>query len=326
MTKKKRYSNPYIQEIRRGAKDFLLWITGYYDDILPIAKPPANFIYPAQEIDLDPSKPIVTWINHCTFLLQIEGVSILTDPIWSERCSPISFVGPKRRHQPPIAIEELDSVDFVVISHNHYDHLDEKSVRLLHSHFPSIEWVVPKGVKAWFTRRGITRVSELDWWESKSYNMPDKKITLRVTGVPVQHHSGRGLFDADTSLWMGCVLEAIYRNKESKKAYFVGDTAYNEYDFKKIGKAFKGIDLSLCPIGAYTPSRFMRTVHASPDDAVKIHRDVQAKLSIGMHWKTFCLADEDIEQPPYDLYKAMKRHGLCPTTFIPLEPGEKSNW
>ncbi len=325
-SKKERYTNPYIQNIRRGAIDFFLWIIGYYDDILPLSKPPLNFLYPFPENELDPKEPLVTWVNHCTFLIEIEGVRILTDPIWSQRCSPIPFLGPKRQHEPSIALEELEGVDLVVVSHNHYDHLDEKTVRQLKQLFPSISWVVPKGLKSWFLRRGITKVAELSWWEEKVYQIPGKDILLKVTSVPAQHHSGRGLFDWNTSLWMGCVIEVLYRDGRVKKVYFVGDTAYNDYDFKKIGKRFPDIDLSLCPIGTYSPARFMRTVHSSPDDAVKIHRDVGAKLSIGMHWKTFRLADEHVHKPPYDLYLAMQKHGFCPSTFIPLEPGEKCNW
>lgn len=321
------FSNPYIGNIRRGFWDFLCWRCGHYKDLIPNMPPPEGFSYPIPEgLKRDESGPKVMWINHCTFLVEIDGVRILTDPIWGKRCSPIPFIGPKRRHDPPVKIEELKEIDIVLLSHNHYDHLDAKSVRALHKRFPDISWFVPAGLSDWFIRRGIHKVKELRWWQETLFEIEHKHTKLWISSVPAQHHSGRGLFDMNCSLWMGFVVQAIRENGDNKCFYFVGDTAYNQFDFKKIGERFSKIDLSLCPIGTYKPSRFMCTVHSSPEDAVQIHQDVKANLSIGMHWKTFKLSEEAEDRPPYDLYLAMKKVNLNPEKFLPLEPGVEINW
>lgn len=324
MRKSCKYTNPYIKNLRRGLIDVILWQMGYYNDILPRALPPKGFSYPLPPSETDPAKPCVTWINHCTFFIEIDGVRILTDPIWSKRCSPLQSIGPKRTHAPPIALNDLPKIDCILISHNHYDHLDAPTVKILHEHFPNIKWIVPKGVKNWFSKRKIHNVDELNWWEESLITFRD--LEIKITSVPCQHYSGRGLFDTNQTLWMGHVLEFLREKKVYKTLYFVGDTAYNPFDFKKIGAKFPKIDLSLCPIGTYTPGRFMRTVHSNPKDAVNIHQDVKANLSIGMHWKTFQLASEGIDQPPFDLYTEMKKSNLNPLQFLAIEPGVTINW
>ncbi len=323
---KRRYTNPYIGNIRRSPWHFLRWQWGHYDDVLPIVAPPEDFSYPIPNVELKADEPKVVWVNHSTFMVEIDGVRILTDPIWAKRCSPLSFFGPKRRHEPSISIDKLPEIDAVLISHNHYDHLDVTTVKALHKRFPQIKWFVPAGVAKWFEIRGIRNVKELRWWEETFLHIPSKMVKLWISAVPAQHHSGRGLFDANQSLWMGFVVKALRDQKDSKSFYFVGDTAYNKYDFKKIVEIFPKIDLCLCPIGTYTPSRFMRTVHSSPEDAVLIHQDVKSALSIGMHWKTFKLSDEGLLRPPYDLYLAMKKYNLTLEKFLPLEPGVEINW
>lgn len=321
-----KFYNPYIQNIRRRPLDFLLWKLGHYEDLLPHGKAPEGFSYPIPKIEVDADKPKVTWINHCTFLVEFQSFNLLTDPIWSERCSPVPFIGPKRWHKPPIELNHLPKIDMVLISHNHYDHLDRRTVSFLNKKFPKIIWIVPKGLRSWFYKMGAERVKELIWWEEKYYLFPMHKLELIVSSVPAQHHSGRGLFDANKSLWSGYVLRFIKRNEMKKSLYFVGDTGYNPYDFKKIGEKFKTIDLALCPIGTYKPYRFMQTVHLSPEEAVCIHKDVGASLSLGMHWKTFKLSEEEMHRPPYDLYLAMEKHKLNPATFLPIEPGVTVNW
>lgn len=253
---------------------------------------------------------------------------ILTDPIWSERCSPFRFIGPKRTHPPGIALSGLPKIDVVLISHNHYDHLDKKTVLSLSRLFPHIAWFVPRGVKQWFDRLGISPVYELGWWEerelycdrSQSVNMP-----LKLTAVPAQHFSGRSSLGHNSSLWVGWVIESD-PNGTKKKCYFVGDTGYNPFDFVSIGVHFGPIDLSLIPIGTYRPRAFMRDVHIDPKESVRIHKDVGSLLSIGMHWKTFCLSDEPLDRPPYDLYLAMQEAGMDFSKFLVLDPGEKVNW
>lgn len=322
----KRFQNPYILNNRRRSLHYLLWHLGYYEDILPVRVTPQDFKYPLADTKICPATPKVKWIGHCTFLAEAYGLTILTDPIWSKRCSPLPLLGPKRQHDLCTKIEDLEKVDIVLISHNHYDHLDHPTIKKLHKHFPNIIWVVPKGLKKWFKRRKIHHVKELNWWENHRIALGDNLPHLTFHSVPAQHNSGRGFFDRDKTLWMGHVLEISPQKDVSKTLYFVGDTAYNPFDFKKIGERFPQIDLCLCPIGTYKPERFMRTVHSSPEDAVSIHSDVSAKLTVGMHWNTFRLSYEDQYAPAYELFREMKKRGLDHSSFIAIEPGDEVNW
>lgn len=286
----------------------------YRDTIDPVA--PVHYRYPVNPPPFNPQAPWAQWINHTTYLIQIQGKHLLTDPIWSERCSPLSFIGPRRSHAPALALKDLPQIDYVLISHDHYDHLDRKTVLKLHEQFPNILWIVPKGVRAWFKRQGIERVQELAWWEEIQIDS-----SFKVTSVPSQHFSGR--FKMNKTLWCGYVVEALLA---SKRLYFVGDTGYNPKDFKSIGEKWKSFDLSLIPIGAYSPRAFMSAVHVDPKDAVNIHREVGSKLSLATHWKTFRLSDESINQPPFDLYLSLQKAGVHPAEFLAIEPGSKVNW
>ncbi len=315
LQKKYRYINPHVSKIRRSLFDLFLWKAGFYKDAHPIPVVPSSFSYPLPEAPLNPHAPRVTWINHSTFLIQIEGTHLLTDPIWSERCSPLKNLGPKRHHLAPLEIADLPKIDYVLISHNHYDHLDKKSVRKLHTLFPSLTWFVPSGVKKWFLSEGINNVVELGWWEEATVE------GLKFTLTPAQHYSGRCGYDLNRTLWGGWVVES-----SAKRFYFVGDTGYNPHDFKQIGKKWGFMDLSLIPIGCYRPRKFMSPVHVEPKDAVRIHQEVGSKLSLGMHWKTFHLADESPHEPPYDLFLALQEGGIDPLTFLAVEPGYSVNW
>lgn len=310
-----KFKNNYISDTRRRFFDFLLWTVGYYRDEHHI-EVPFDFNYPFPTTPFDESKPWAQWINHSTYLLSLQGRHFLTDPIWGERASPVSFLGPKRKIPPAVAMKDLPVIDYVLISHDHYDHLDNHSVEELHRLYPKILWIVPQGVKRWFTDKQIHNVVELAWWQTI-----DVGSAFKITSVPSQHFSGRMFFDR--TMWAGYVVEDLM---EKKQFYFVGDTGYNSYDFKEIGKKWKSFDLSLIPIGAYSPRFFMSPVHVEPKDAVQIHQDVQSKLSLGMHWKTFNLADEPMHEPPYALYLALKEAKLDPATFLPIEPGTKVNW
>lgn len=311
-----RFVNPYAPDVRRKLSDLLLWGLGHYDEPTETNPVPGDFKYPLPQSALNPEQPTACWINHSTFLVAHEGVHFLTDPIWSTRCSPVNFCGPIRRHPAAIPLEKLPSLDYVLISHDHYDHLDSSTVKQLHRRQPHITWVVPQGLKKWFHRRGIERVVELAWWESAPLN-PD----ITITAVPAQHFSGRTMIDANQRLWVGYVIQF-----PKKRLYFAGDTGYNTYDFRKIGKNWNGMDLSLIPIGSYKPRKFMSPVHIEPHDAVEIHQEVGSKLSFGMHWKTFHLSDEEWNRPPYDLYLAMQAKGLDPLTFLAADPGHVINW
>lgn len=317
MTKK--FLNPHILTTKRNFFHFLLWCVGYYKDPQPVKPIPQDFSYPNPCEVVNVNQPQVTWVNHSTFWVQAYGKSILTDPIWNKRCSPLPFLGPKRKLTARPACESIQHLDYVIISHNHYDHLDKPTIlQLVHEH-PACVWIVPKGIKKWFIRVfsiPSKQVIELDWWENFYAE------GLIFTATPAQHFSGRGLFDHDHTLWMGCVIE--FQNR--KRLYFAGDTGYNDHDFKTIGQKFGGMDLSLLPIGAYAPRKFMQPVHVNPQEAVLIHQEVGSKLSVGGHWGTFRLSNEGLERPPYDLYCALKKADVGTNTFRILNPGQTINW
>ena len=312
-----RYSNPHIKNIRRKPKDFFLWSLGYFRD-QPFELVPEGFSYPIPGQNFEEDKPWAMWIGHSTYMVRVGGRTLLTDPIWSNRCSPVPLFGPKRKQPPALQLEELPVIDYVLISHDHYDHLDRPTVEKLFERFPNILWIVPQGVKKWFEKLGIKNVVELGWWEEV-----DIDSLFKVTAVPTQHFSGRHSPHLNGTLWCGYMVENL---GVKKTLYFVGDTGYNPYDFKEIGKRFEQVDLSLIPIGSYSPRKFMGPVHIEPKDAVNIHQDVNSKLSLGMHWKTFRLSEEPMEQPPFDLYKAMKAKNLELGSFLPIHPGHKINW
>jgi N-acyl-phosphatidylethanolamine-hydrolysing phospholipase D len=223
----------------------------------------------------------------------------------------------KRRNPTPFPIQALPPLKAVLISHNHYDHLDRKAILQIADEQPGILWIIPKNLTPWFHSRGIPSSIELDWWESIETDQH------RITAVPAQHFSGRTLWDKNKTLWNGYIVEHL---KTGKKFYFVGDTGYNPVDFKQIGRAFSPISLSLIPIGTYEPRAFMSPVHISPYDAVQIHSDIGSAFSVGMHWNTFCLSQEPFNRPPYDLYLAMKEKMLSYDTFLPINIGAYVNW
>ena len=325
--KKMHFINPHIQGVKRNLLNVFLWKLGYYNDKYTPLPAPEDFHYPLPASFFDANQPSVTWINHCTFLIQFEGVGLLTDPIWADRCSPIPFLGPKRQHAPALSLAELPMIHFVLISHNHYDHLDKKTVLALDRLNPEITWIVPQGLKKWFKKLRIKNIVELAWWKEAHLSISkNSSLSFKITSVPSQHFSGRNGFDLNATLWTGWVGE-FYRKKGAlKRFYFAGDTGYNSHDFKKIGEKWKEMDISFIPIGTYVPRKFMSPVHVEPKDAVQIHQEVYSKLSIGMHWKTFHLSDEPLHQPPYDLFLEMNNKRLNPQSFLVLEPGHQINW
>lgn len=265
-------------------------------------------------------QPTVTWIGHATVLAQFSGINLLTDPMFSDRASPLSFVGPVRRHKPGVLLPELPHIHLVVISHNHYDHLDEASVRSLAAQpgGPPL-FVVPLGLKAWLAERGITNAVELDWWQS--HRLGEVEVVL----TPVQHWSGRGLTDRLKTLWGGYAIFSPQLH-----LFFAGDTGYSK-DFADIRDRFAerqspaqggGFDVALIPIGAYEPRWFMQTQHVNPDEAVRVHRDLGAKASLGVHWGTFALTDESLDEPPRLLAAARKAQGVSDSAFFTLALGE----
>lgn len=256
------------------------------------------------------SQATLTWVGHATFLLQVAGLNVLTDPVFSRRVSPFSFAGPERLAPLGLTLEELPRVDLVLISHNHYDHLDEAAVKALARVNPAITFVVPMGLKSWFAARGITRVMELDWWQA------DHVGTAKVTALPAQHFSGRGPHDRNATLWCSLLLEVA-----GQRIYFAGDTGYSK-DFADIGAAYPGIDLALLPIGAYEPNWFMRSVHVNPEEAVQIFKDLGARHAAAMHWGTFRLTLEPLDEPPQRLSRALAEAGIASTRFFVMQHGE----
>jgi len=257
------------------------------------------------------SAPLVTWIGHATTLLQIDGSNILTDPHFGTRASPVSFAGPTRKVPLPVSLKELPRIDVVVISHNHYDHLDVGTIESLAEQKggPPL-FLVPLGVDEWFDNLGIENVRAMDWWDST------KLQQLDIHFVPVHHWSARGLGDRNETLWGGWVFKS-----PAAKVFFAGDTGYSR-DFAEIGARFDGFDLALIPVGAYEPRWFMKEQHVNPEEAIQVHFDLKSKRSVGIHWGSFELTNEDLDQPIIDLGRALKKFNVSSDEFRLLRHGE----
>lgn len=256
----------------------------------------------------------VSWLGHSSFLIQYQGLNILTDPVFSNRTSPFNWAGPKRYVPHVVDYALLPPIDFIVISHNHYDHLDDTAVQLLGSH---PVYLVPLGLKNWFLDQGLSmdRVLELDWWQAANPGKTGPDV--RIMAQPSQHWSARGLFDRRKTLWASWHITLGDRT-----IWFAGDTGYNPILFKEIGARNGPVDLALIPIGAYNPRSFMQTYHVDPDEAVMIHRDILSRRSIGMHWGTFPLTAEEPMDPPRRLAAARKREDIAEHVFRALDIGE----
>ncbi len=315
----KGYVNPFQRQLHRSILSWMGFCLGAYEDQEPRPVVPEGFSYPEPDQVIASELPQVTWVNHSTFLIKAGETHLLTDPIWSKRCSPISFIGPKRRHRPGVRLKDLPPIDIVLISHNHYDHLDKPTVKKLHQLQPDILWVIPKRMNRWFQKLGIESFVEFDWWDEHHIS----KNNLKITAVPTQHFSGRHPLNSNKTPWNGYVLQFP---EIQKSFYFVGDTGYNPIHFNEIGERFEAFDLSLIPIGTYSPKKFMQPVHIAPHEAVYIHREVGSKLSVGSHHFTFPLSKESVEQPPFDLFCAMEEAELDHNTFRVLKPGQTINW
>lgn len=260
------------------------------------------------------AKLAATFINHATVLLRINGVTILTDPIYSERCSPVSFAGPKRVRPPGIRFDALPTIDVVVISHNHYDHLDVPTLRRLAQRDGPII-LAGLGTRAQLERDGVPGSRDLDWGEELRH----KGLGFRF--VDCQHWSSRGLTDRRNTLWGSWILEGARADGSKRQVYFAGDTGYSPH-FKEQGERYGPFDLALLPIGAYEPRWFMAFAHMNPADAVKAHIDLRSKLSMGIHFGTFQLTDEGIDAPLRALAEARRAAGLSELEFRAPKFGE----
>ena len=268
--------------------------------------------------------PAITWIGHATIMAQLGGLTVLTDPMFSQRASPLAWVGPKRHVPPGIELQDLPHVDLVLISHNHYDHLDAASVDALHRQpgGPPL-FLVPLGLRRWLEKRGIRHAVELDWWQHHA--LDTARGQAEVTLVPAQHWSSRSLGDALSTLWGGYAVLA-----KDCHLLFAGDTGYSR-DFSDIRAHFSerqtperggGFDIGLIPIGAYEPRWFMSDQHVNVEQALQIHADLGAKRSMGMHWGTFELTDEALDEPPRRLAALRGSHGLTDQEFFVTAIGE----
>lgn len=250
-----------------------------------------------------------TWIGHASVLVQLEGKNILTDPIWSERCSPVSFAGPKRYTNPGIKIENLPKIDIVIISHNHYDHMDLPTLKILNQKFKPKFFVGLKN-KSFLEENGIENVSELDWWENKSVE------NLNINFTPTQHFSARGVLDRNKTLWGSFVVQG-----KEKSFYFAGDTGYFN-GFEEIGKRFPNLDVALIPIGAYEPRWFMKPVHMNPAEAVQSFKDLKAKYFLPIHYLTFVLTDEALDEPLRFAKYEFDKNKISKEKLLDLKIGE----
>lgn len=293
-------------------QSFWQWKWEQWRDGLPV-KPSGGYHFERANVEVAHlGNPSVTWIGHATLLLRVGGLNILTDPQFSERASPVQFAGPARVVAPAIALDALPHIDAVLVSHNHYDHLDEGSVRAL-AQQPGgpPTFYVGLGLASWFKDKGIDSVREMDWWDSREQS----GVTIHF--VPSQHWSRRTLFDTNETLWGGFVVA-----HPSLRFHFAGDTGYSR-DFAEIGRRLGPIDLTALPIGAYAPRWFMRAQHIDPDEAVQIYKDMGARHAIAMHWGTFDdLTDESLYEPPKRLAEALARAALGPDDFWVVRHGE----
>src|SRR5215471_2613476 len=297
----KRFYNPNAPQ-SRGFRDALRW------KLTSQPEPSPRFV-----ADVDPPTPPrrvegsglrTTFVNHSTVLLQQRGCNILTDPIWSERASPVSWAGPRRRRIPGVSWQDLPCIDAVLISHNHYDHLDLPTLRRLAARGEST-FVVPTRVARLLRSARIGPVHELDWGESLSLS------GVTVHCVPALHFSSRGIYDRNMTLWCGYVIES-----QGRLVYFAGDTAFGSH-FAQIREKFGSPRLALLPIGAYLPRWFMSPVHMAPDQAVRAHAILGANTSIAIHHGTFQLADEGIDTPRRQLLACARDD-----SFLALQNGQ----
>lgn len=279
----------------------------------------------------------ITWVGHASFLIQIGGMNLLTDPQWSKRASPFSFMGPARFVPPGVLWEVLPPIDAVLISHDHYDHLDDATVRRLHERFgDAVHWFVPLEYRSWFSSRGIRRIIEMDWWEEAALAIPAATAgpsdgaghgdsnarrsaagPLRVVALPCQHWTARTPFDRQSKLWASWAVIA----PNGRSVYFGGDSGYFP-EYPRIREQIGTFDALMLPIGAYEPRWFMKPVHMNPEEAVQTYIDLGATGTLlPMHWGTWRLTDEDPLEPPISMEAAWRMAGLPEERLQVLQHG-----
>ena len=268
--------------------------------------------FPLLDPNSQPDSPRqAIWIGHSTVLVSIDGVNVLTDPVFSDRASPVSFAGPKRVVPPAFELSALPAIDAVVISHSHYDHLDLPSLKALSVKQPQVRFLVPLGLKTLLNKAGISTVIELDWWEETMVG------DVKFTATPVRHWSSRTPFDRNQTLWSGWMV-----NFPDYAFYFAGDSGYTA-DFTRTRERLGAPDLAAIPIGAYDPRDFMKASHMNPEEAVSAFEDLQAGRAIAIHWGTFKLTLEPLAEPPVRLRAELARKNMAEDLFLALRHGQK---
>jgi len=311
----RRFHNP--QRRMRGFRDLVRWMHTRQPSPWPkwVESSPGSPPPACVPGDNDPADALrLTFVGHMTFLLQWQGLNILTDPVWSERASPVQFAGPKRVRSAGIRFEDLPKIDIVLLSHDHYDHLDRRTLRRLwKEHHP--RFYTSLGNARRLRGFGVSDVVEMDWWQELRH-----ESGVRVVCTPAQHFSGRTPWDRDTTLWCGFALEPKDGGAENA-IYFAGDTGFGPL-FSQVAARFPSPRLALLPIGAFRPEWFMGEVHCSPADALEAHRILQPGLSVASHFGTFPLADDGFDEAPVRLNNLL--HTLAPEAaekFVMLAEG-----
>lgn len=301
------YQNTNGRPIEKTFRDLLRWSMSNVETNIEYLEISDDW----KDFDLVSNDNYAIWIGHSTFLIKKNGITILTDPVFSNRASPFKNIGPKRLIPPAIPLESLPEIDFVTVSHNHYDHLDIKSLKEIYGRNPEAIFLVPAGDKKLLKRKKIKNTYEYKWWQS--YKSEDIEFFF----TPVQHWSKRGLFDRNKSLWGGWFIKF-----DDFSLFHAGDTGYTN-DFKETRLRLGSPKYAFIPIGAYDPEWFMVESHVNPEDAIQIMLDLEAHNSFGMHWATFKLTDEDTLEPKERLDLAMKNKNM--NNFIAPKPGSIIN-
>jgi L-ascorbate metabolism protein UlaG (beta-lactamase superfamily) len=302
----RRFFNPGAVGESRGLLQVLRW--RMRAERKPWPRPPDDPVFAAPPDGVKPGRVAISFINHASFLIRLPGAVLLTDPIFSRRCSPFSRVGPSRVRPPGIALADMPRPDVVLLSHNHYDHMDLPSLREIQHRFAP-RFVTTLGNARALGRRGIN-ATELDWWQDAAHGV------LRITATPARHFSARTPFDRNRTLWGGFMI----RSPEGR-ILFAGDSGFGPH-WGDISARLGAPDVALLPIGAYEPRWFMQAAHMNPAEAVQAHQDLGARRSVGMHFGTFQLTDEAIDAPLEALAEALQRAGVSPETFATHGFGE----
>tara|TARA_B100001057_G_scaffold473433_1_gene537892 strand:- start:1502 stop:2470 length:969 start_codon:yes stop_codon:yes gene_type:complete len=298
------YTNSNGRALEKPFRDLIKWFKSDVEPKLTQIEVSTEW----QNVNLNNEDNYIIWIGHSTFLIKKQGATILTDPVFSDRASPFTSIGPERLIPAALNINQLPKIDFVTVSHNHYDHLDINSLIEISKLYPEAVFLVPIGDGKLLKRKRIKNVYEFNWWESYSLE------GLTLTFTPVQHWSKRGLFDRNKSLWGGW-----YFNFNDYSMYHAGDTGYSN-DFIETKVKLGAPKYAFIPIGAYNPEWFMAESHVNPEDAIQVMLDLEAEKAFGMHWGTFALTDEDTLEPPARLKEALKSFNS--PDFISLIPGK----